>query len=319
MDKSVWTIMKVLNWTKQYFEAKGVENPRLDAEVLLCAVLKCQRITLYVDFERPLSEEELTQMREYVQRRGNFEPLAYILGERAFMRNSFKVNKATLVPRPETELLVESITRVAKLLKPAGDVKILDIGTGSGAIIVSLLDYLPDAKGVGVDISVDALVVAKENADRILKKENAADAPTRIGFVRSDVFSKLPLEKKFDVIVSNPPYIPAADIAGLDKDVQQEPKGALDGGADGLDFYRRITAEAAAHLEDEGLLAFEIGIHQAEAVCELCRAGGFVKTAVRRDYAEIERMVFAIKARHNATEEDMERYDKILTEAVREL
>ena len=303
--------MKILNWTKQYFEAKGVENPRLDAEVLLCAVLKCQRITLYVDFERPLSEEELATYREYVRRRGNFEPLAYILGERAFMRNTFKVNKATLVPRPETELLVESLIRIAPVLKREGDVKILDIGTGSGAIIVSLLDYLPNAKGVGVDISVDALIVAKENSEKI-------GVTGRIGFVRSDVFSKLPLEKKFDVIVSNPPYIPAGDIAGLDKDVQQEPRGALDGGADGLDFYRRITAEAMDHMAEEGVLAFEIGISQAAAVQQLCLDAGFVKTAVRKDYAGIERMVFAVKAA-TTTDEAMERYDALLAEAAREL
>ena len=311
MAHSVWTIMKILNWTKQYFEAKGVENPRLDAEVLLCAVLKCQRITLYVDFERPLSEEELATYREYVRRRGNFEPLAYILGERAFMRNTFKVNKATLVPRPETELLVESLVRIAPLLKREGDVKILDIGTGSGAIIVSLLDYLPNAKGVGVDISVDALIVAKENSEKI-------GVTGRIGFVRSDVFSKLPLEKKFDIIVSNPPYIPAGDIAGLDKDVQQEPRGALDGGADGLDFYRRITAEAMDHMAGEGVLAFEIGIGQAAAVQQLCLDAGFVKTAVRKDYAGIERMVFAVKAA-TTSEEAMERYDALLAEAAREL
>ena len=311
MAHSVWTIMKILNWTKQYFEAKGVENPRLDAEVLLCAVLKCQRITLYVDFERPLSEEELATYREYVRRRGNFEPLAYILGERAFMRNTFKVNKATLVPRPETELLVESLVRIAPMLKREGDVKILDIGTGSGAIIVSLLDYLPNAKGVGVDISVDALIVAKENSEKI-------GVTGRIGFVRSDVFSKLPLEKKFDIIVSNPPYIPAGDIAGLDKDVQQEPRGALDGGADGLDFYRRITAEAMDHMAEEGVLAFEIGIGQAAAVQQLCLDAGFVKTAVRKDYAGIERMVFAVKAA-TTTDEAMERYDALLAEAAREL
>ena len=311
MAHSVWTIMKILNWTKQYFEAKGVENPRLDAEVLLCAVLKCQRITLYVDFERPLSEEELATYREYVRRRGNFEPLAYFLGERAFMRNTFKVNKATLVPRPETELLVESLVRIAPLLKREGDVKILDIGTGSGAIIVSLLDYLPNAKGVGVDISVDALIVAKENSEKI-------GVTGRIGFVRSDVFSKLPLEKKFDIIVSNPPYIPAGDIAGLDKDVQQEPRGALDGGADGLDFYRRITAEAMDHMGEEGVLAFEIGIGQAAAVQQLCLDAGFVKTAVRKDYAGIERMVFAVRA-VTTSEEAMERYDALLAEAAREL
>jgi len=222
--KPVWTIMKILNWTKQYFADKGVENPRLDAEVLLCAVLKCERINLYVDFERPLTENELAQFKQYVVRRAKHEPLAYILGEKAFMRNMFKVTPDTLVPRPETELLVESIVMAAEAV--GGDVKILDIGTGSGAIIVSLLDYLPQAKGVGVDVSVGALTVAKENAVSIGVAERA-------GFLRSDVFSALPLDKKFDIIVSNPPYIPAGDIAGLAKDVQQEPIGALVGGADG--------------------------------------------------------------------------------------
>ena len=284
--KPVWTIMKILNWTKQYFTDKGVENPRLDAEVLLCAVLKCERITLYVDFERPLSETELAQFKQYVVRRANHEPLAYILGEKAFMRNMFKVTPDTLVPRPETELLVESIVMAAEAI--GGDVKILDIGTGSGAIIVSLLDYLPQAKGVGVDISVGALTVAKENAVAIGVAERA-------GFLRSDVYSVLPLDKKFDIIVSNPPYIPAADIAGLAKDVQNEPIGALDGGEDGLDFYRRITKEAPLHMVEDGLLAFEIGIYQGEAVAEMCKAAGFGAVAIRKDYAGIERMVFAAK------------------------
>lgn len=284
--KPVWTIMKILNWTKQYFTDKGVENPRLDAEVLLCAVLKCERITLYVDFERPLSETELAQFKQYVVRRANHEPLAYILGEKAFMRNMFKVTPDTLVPRPETELLVESIVMAAEAV--GGDVKILDIGTGSGAIIVSLLDYLPQAKGVGVDISVGALTVAKENAVAIGVVERA-------GFLRSDVYSALPLDKKFDIIVSNPPYIPAADIAGLAKDVQNEPIGALDGGEDGLDFYRRITKEAPLHMVEDGLLAFEIGIYQGEAVAEMCKTAGFGAVAIRKDYAGIERMVFATK------------------------
>lgn len=284
--KPVWTIMKILNWTKQYFADKGVENPRLDAEVLLCAVLKCERINLYVDFERPLTENELAQFKQYVVRRAKHEPLAYILGEKAFMRNMFKVTPDTLVPRPETELLVESIVMAAEAV--GGDVKILDIGTGSGAIIVSLLDYLPQAKGVGVDISVGALTVAKENAVSIGVAERA-------GFLRSDVFSVLPLDKKFDIIVSNPPYIPAGDIAGLAKDVQQEPIGALDGGVDGLDFYRRITNEAPLHMVEDGLLAFEIGIYQGDAVAELCRQAGFGAVAIRKDYAGIERMVFAAK------------------------
>ena len=188
--------MEILNWTKQHFEAKGVENPRLDAEVLLCAVLKCERIKLYTEFDKPLSEEEREKMRSYVERRAKHEPLAYIIGERAFMRNNFKVTPATLVPRPETELLVESLVKAAPMLRTDGAVKALDIGTGSGAIIVSLLDYLPAAVGVGVDISNEALAVAKENA-------SAIGVEKRVAFRQSDLFSNVPVEKKFDIIVSN--------------------------------------------------------------------------------------------------------------------
>lgn len=307
MNKPVWTIIKILDWTKQYFADRGVENPRLDAEVLLCAVLQCERIKLYMDFERPLTGAELSQYKNYVARRGQHEPLAYILGEKEFMRNSFKVTSATLVPRPETELLVESLIKAAQGLKADGDVKILDIGTGSGAIIVSLLDYLPNAKGVGVDISVDALIVAEENSRRIGVRERA-------GFIQSDLFSRIPADKKFDIIVSNPPYIPAADIAGLAKDVQKEPRGALDGGADGLDFYRRIISEAMDHMADEGILAFEVGINQAQVVAELCRKAGFKATAIRKDYADIERMVFAVKE-----EGDGSKYADLLLEITRNM
>lgn len=307
MNKPVWTIIKILDWTKQYFTDRGVENPRLDAEVLLCAVLQCERIKLYMDFERPLTAAELAQYKNYVARRGQHEPLAYILGEKEFMRNSFKVTPATLVPRPETELLVESLIKAAQGLKADGDVKVLDIGTGSGAIIVSLLDYLPHAKGVGVDISVDALIVAEENSRRIGVRERA-------GFVQSDLFSRVPADKKFDIIVSNPPYIPAADIAGLAKDVQKEPIGALDGGTDGLDFYRRIISEAMDHMADEGILAFEVGINQAQVVAELCRKAGFKATAIREDYAGIERMVFAVKE-----EGDGSKYADLLLEITRKM
>ena len=282
MVKPVWTIMEILNWTKQHFEAKGVENPRLDAEVLLCAVLKCERIKLYTEFDKPLSEEERDKMRSYVERRAKHEPLAYIIGERAFMRNNFKVTPATLVPRPETELLVESLVKAAPMLRADGAVKALDI-------------------------SNEALAVAKENAAAI-------GVDKRVAFRQSDLFSNVPVEKKFDIIVSNPPYIPAADIATLAQDVQQEPRTALDGGADGLDFYRRICAEAAEHLAEDGLLAFEIGIDQSEAVQKLCLEHGFAKTAVRLDYAGIPRMVFALKEK-----EGEDKYENLLLEITKEL
>lgn len=284
-EKTLWTIAKVLDWTKQYFADKGIENPRLDAEILLCAVLKCQRITLYVHFDQPLEEHELAQYRGYVARRAAQEPLAYILGSRAFMKYDFKVTPAVLVPRPETELLVECAAKLAGFMDRP---QLLDIGTGSGAIIVSLLDMLPGAQGTAVDVSAEALAVAKENAESI-------GVDGRLNFVRSDVYAALPPGTQFDVIISNPPYIPSADIAGLAADVRREPRLALDGGADGLNFYRRIIAGAPKFLKPGGFLAFEIGINQGDAVAGLCHSAGFGCVAVRRDYAGIERMVFAAK------------------------
>lgn len=284
-NKPLWTIAGVLEWTKQYFANKGIENPRLDAEILLCSVLKCERITLYVHFDQPLQDEELAVYRGYVGRRANQEPLAYILGEKAFMNHIFKVTSAVLIPRPETELLVESI---AKLAAGSGAESLLDLGTGSGAIIVSLLDMLPQAVGMAVDISADALKIAGENAENI-------NVSSRLTLVESDLFGKLKQGEKFDVIVSNPPYIPAAEIAGLAADVQREPLGALDGGNDGLNFYKRIISGCSQWLQPDGLLAFEVGIGQAQTVRELCCQAGFKATAVRKDYADIERMVFATR------------------------
>lgn len=284
-NKPLWTITRVLEWTKQYFANKGIENPRLDAEILLCAVLKCERITLYVHFDQPMEEDELALFKSYVLRRANHEPLAYILGEKFFFKNSFKVNNAVLVPRPETELLVENVLTLGQ---GAGATSFLDLGTGSGAIIVSILDQMQSATGMAVDISAAALSVARDNANNIGVQE-------RLVFVESDLFTGVPVGQKFDVIISNPPYIPAADIDGLAQDVKQEPHGALDGGEDGLDFYRRIINESATWLEPDGLLAFEVGINQAQDVAKLCEKAELLVTAVRRDYAGIERMVFATR------------------------
>ena len=284
-DKPVWTIMKILEWTKQYFQDKGVENPRLDAEVLLCDVLKCQRINLYVHFDQPLEDEELKKYREYVQKRANHEPLAYILGHKAFMKNELKVSPDTLVPRPETELLVEELI---KLNKDKGQVKILDLGCGSGAIVVSLLQELPEAVGVGVDIAPGAIHITDLNA-------NTLKVDKRLKTICSDLFKEIPKDEKFNVIVSNPPYIVTSVIPTLAKDVQKEPLSALDGGQDGLDFYRKIMEKIDKYLEDGGLIAFEIGMDQGKAVEDLCKEKGFAVTAVLKDYAGLDRMVFASK------------------------
>ena len=283
--KPVWTIVKIIEWTKQYFKGKGVENPRLDAEVLLCDVLKCSRLDLYTHFDQPLEEEELKKYRTYVMRRAQREPLAYILGKKAFLQYEFKVTPATLVPRPETELLVEQVVKLNKAKQPR---EILDIGCGSGAILVSLLAQLQESRGLGLDISSEAVEVTLENAQALGVQERCAA-------LVSDLFAHMLPDDKFNVIVSNPPYIPSNLLATLDADVRKEPKAALDGGKDGLDFYRKILAEINQYLLPEGMLALEIGINQGAAVKTLCQDAGFAVVNVQKDYAGIDRLVFATK------------------------
>lgn len=284
-QKTVWTILKILQWTQQYFQSKGVENPRLDAEVLLCAVLDKSRIQLYTNFDEPLEEQELKQYRGYVARRAAREPVAYILGHKGFLQYDFKVTKDTLIPRPETELLVEQLV---SLNRDRGPVRILDLGCGSGAIIDSLLAELPEARGMGVDISPGAAAVTRENALSLRVGE-------RLETVVSDLYEKVPREEKFQVLVSNPPYIPEGDLAGLQAEVHREPRRALDGGRDGLDFYRRILRDLWSYLDPEGMAAFEIGQGQGEDVARLCREAGLDCVKVRKDYGDMDRMVFAAK------------------------
>lgn len=284
-QREVWTILKLLNWTKQYFASKGVENPRLDAEVLLCDVLDYSRIQLYTHFDEPLNPDELKKYKEYVVRRVKREPVAYILGKKGFMQYDFKVTKDTLVPRPETELLVENLIA---LNKDKGPREILDLGVGSGAILVSLLGNLPEARGLGVDISAGAVEVTLENA-------KAIGVEDRCAVLVSDLYANVPRDEKFHVIVSNPPYIPRKDLAGLAPEVHKEPVTALDGGEDGLDFYRRILQAIWDYLLPEGMAAFEIGIGEGEAVADLCRQAGLNQVKVCKDYGGIDRMVFAAK------------------------
>lgn len=284
-QKTVWTILKILQWTQQYFQSKDVENPRLDAEVLLCAVLDKSRIQLYTNFDEPLEEQELKQYRGYVARRAAREPVAYILGHKGFLQYDFKVTKDTLIPRPETELLVEQLV---SLNRDRGPVRILDLGCGSGAIIDSLLAELPEARGMGVDISPGAAAVTRENAQSL-------GVGDRLETVVSDLYEKVPREEKFQVLVSNPPYIPEGNLAGLQAEVHREPRRALDGGRDGLDFYRRILRDLWSYLDPEGMAAFEIGQGQGEDVARLCREAGLDCVKVRKDYGDMDRMVFAAK------------------------
>ena len=277
--KEVWTIGKILNWTKQYFEEKGVDSPRLDAEVLLSHILKCDRIHLYVNFDRPLVGEELSSFRQMVKARAQRMPVAYILGEKEFMGHSFRVTPDVLIPRPDTEILVEEAIR---LLAEKEAPRIVDIGTGSGAILLSVLKGTEGSTGVAVDLSPAALAVAKSNGERL----GLAD---RAEFRLGDLYA--PVDGLFDAILSNPPYIPVRDMDGLSPEVKQEPEMALVGGADGLDFYRRLIDDAPRYLKEGGIVLFEVGIGEAQDVAELGKRRGFSAQRILPDYAGIDRVV----------------------------
>lgn len=276
-----WTIGSILTWTGQYFAEKGVENPRLDAEVLLSHILERERIQLYVNFDQPLQPHELTAYREAVKKRVARMPVAYITGCREFMGLEFCVTPAVLIPRPDTEILVEA---VLKKLHGFDQPALLDLGTGSGAIIVSLLANLPTAAGAAVDISDNALDIARQNAEK-------NQVSSRLKLYQGDLYQPVK-GQTFDAIISNPPYIPDSDIQELTQEVRQEPHLALAGGPDGLDFYRRIVRDAAQYLNAGGLLAVEVGIHQAQAVAALAQPmEQLVFIEIIKDYSGIERVV----------------------------
>jgi len=277
----MWTIGTILTWTKQYFADKGVASPRLDAEVLLSHILGCDRMYLYVNFDQPLEARELAAFREAVKKRAQRVPVAYITGRREFFGQSFSVTPAVLIPRPDTEVLVEAALR---RLQGQESPLVLDVGTGSGAIIVSLLHKLPAARGVATDIAAEALAVAAGNADRL----GVAD---RLEFCRGDLLAPV-AGRVFNAIVSNPPYIAAKDMAGLEPELGYEPRTALAGGADGLDFYRRLTGGAAALLKPGGFLALEVGAGQARQVAAMAvEAVGLSAAEIVKDYAGVERVV----------------------------
>jgi len=274
-----WTVLKLLRWTADYFAGRGVDAPRLDAELLLAETLGLDRVGLYVNFERPLQADELAAFRERVRRRAVREPLAYILGRAEFWSLSLLVTPAVLIPRPETELLVEqALPRLGD-----GPRQVLDIGTGSGALAIALAHERPECSVTAIDRSTAALAVAADNC----RINGVAD---RIVLADGDLAALPP--GPFDLIVANPPYIPSGELAALMPEVRDyEPRLALDGGADGLAAYRAITAQAAGVLAPGGWLLMEVGFDQAAAVRALCAAAGLAELFVARDLAGIERVV----------------------------
>ncbi len=255
-----WTLGRLLQWTTQFLAERGSESPRLDAEVLLAHAEGCRRIDLYTRFEEPASELTRQRFRELVRQRAEGCPVAYLVGRKEFFSLEFEVSRAVLIPRPSTETLVaECLQRLKSHPAPL----ILDLGTGSGNIAVSLAKYLPQARIVAVDISAEALAVASRNAQR----HHVAD---RITFLQGDLFVPLPAGSEFDAIVSNPPYIADSELADLPVGVRlYEPEVALRGGPDGLAVVERIIRQAEQFLRPGGHLLLEIGTAQEQPVRQL--------------------------------------------------
>ncbi len=286
-EGDVWTIGRVLRWAADDLRTRGNDTPRLDAEVLLCFVLRIDRIGLIVDSERPLSKEELGRYRELHKRRRAGEPVAYLRGMREFYGRPFRVDKRVLVPRPDTEILVE--VAMARTRARTLSTRVLDLCTGSGCVAITFGRERPNAHVLGTDLSEDALVVARDNALRL-------GAVPWVWFRKSDLFADLGLpHPRFELITANPPYIPEGDIAGLAATIREfEPRMALTGGSDGLDFARRIIREAPSYLEPGGVLAMEIGAGQSTEVADVFAENGFGSVERAKDLAGIERVVSGI-------------------------
>ena len=263
-------------------QAAGIEEAALDARLLLEAVCGTDRNDLLVHGEQPVAPEAEEKYLNWIRQRAEHIPLQQLTGEQGFMGLTFSVNEHVLIPRQDTEILVEEV------LKELHDrMRILDMCTGSGCILLSLLHYSNDCEGLGVDLSAEALEVAGQNVLKVLTPEKAEHAH----FLQSDLFEKV--EGKFEIIVSNPPYIASAEVEKLMPEVRDhEPRMALDGTEDGLYFYRRIIEEAGKHLVSSGMLFFEIGYDQGQAVSELMRTEGYCEVQVVQDYAGLDRVVF---------------------------
>jgi release factor glutamine methyltransferase len=277
-----WTIRRVLDWTKGHFEKQQIDAPRLTAEILLGHVLNLTRVKLFMDLDRPLTKEELATYRALIQRRLGFEPTQYLVGFKEFYGRRFAVDARVLIPRSETELLVEGVLQAIPKDAPA---RVLDLCTGSGCIAISIAAERPLASVWATDLSPDALAVAKQNAE-------ALGVDGRVTFFQGNLFDAVPKDATFDVIVSNPPYVRLDELPGLQKEVQKEPKLALDGGVDGLVVIRPLVVAALPRLKAGGTLALEISDDQGAAVKALLDAAGAVDTRIVKDLARLDRMVF---------------------------
>ena len=262
MAQTVWTILALIRWADERFKREGLASPRLDAEVLLAATLEMDRIGLYTHFDQPLKPDELARFKKFILRRLRREPVAYILGRREFWSIPFKITPDVLIPRPETEILVSEALK-ALAYQNGKAVNILEIGTGSGAISVALAKELPAARVIATDLSAKALSLAEENALGNGVRE-------RIRFLQGDLLKSVQKGERFALVITNPPYIPRQQIPSLMPEVRDfEPRVALDGGADGLDFFRRALPAVGEFLESGGWFLAEIGEGQDREVLRI--------------------------------------------------
>jgi release factor glutamine methyltransferase len=286
MSEAPWTVRRVLGWTTQHFDKRGVDAPRLASELLLAHVLGVDRVRLYTDLDRPLDKGELATYRALIERRMEGEPVQYLTGQRDFYGRTFRVDGRVLIPRPETELLVEAVLRAL----PQGAVRLLDVATGSGCIAVTLAAERPDATVVATDVDEGCCTLARANAE-------AARVAARVDVRQGDLFAPVANEAPFDVVVSNPPYVRTGDLNGLQAEVRREPRLALDGGPEGLTLLRRVADGAFSHLRPGGLLALEIGEEQGAAVRDLLQARGYERVRIEPDLERRDRMAFGTRPR----------------------
>ena len=280
-----WTVLKILRWTTEFLKNKGVETARLDAEVLLADLLGLSRVDLYLNFDRPLIAEELAGYRERVKRRGAREPVAYIIGRKEFYSLDFKMTRDVLIPRPETELLVEEALEAVRERFPNEDLALADVGTGSGAIALALASELERARIWATDIWTPSLEVARQNAEQF----GVAD---RLVFLEGDLASPLvSLDQRFHLVLANLPYIPDAAYEDMAPDVLEfEPRRSLAGGKDGLDLIRRLVEAAPDLLVPGGAVILEIWPDHGEALKALGASGGFSGVRIRKDLAGRDRV-----------------------------
>ena len=274
-----WTIIRVLDWTAERFASEGLESPRVDAEVLLAHCLDSQRIRLYMDHDKPLGASELGTFRAAVKRRLAGEPVAYITGHREFWSLDFEVDRAVLIPRPETELLVELASKLHAGSRPT----MVDVGTGSGAVAIALARELPGATIYAVDCMPEALELARRNA---------ASLDVELRLLCGDLLDPLPADLELDLVVSNPPYVTTAEYQELPAQIRDfEPRAALEGGSTGLEVITRLIPQASQRLGSGGSLMLEIGYQQGPRVCELMQQHGFQEVCIHQDLGGLNRVV----------------------------